>query len=714
MFIALICLGKRLRVLKILTGMVFRLVALLFIIVIALLVCVAYGSLVEYGSSVTPIVRLLELQLGSYYRPNFHGFLCFPSNLGPEFTDFYDYWSDDDGKVLTSSVIVGNYTMAYEAFNFLYSARTYGYMMPARFVQVVLHSFNGYYGNNIIAAGGCPLELGVELFGFNYVTSIESINGISGCGYRVVQGNEAYLMLFGSRAEVVLGNFNYFLIKPLNGNLLTVVFKPPAPLAYAYSSNLSLVRRLMGFGMVRGGVTGVVSFTSSAPFGNTALFILGNISEVELNSSGLIIKANGNVRVYVAGVTVDYGSVPYVMYGLLLGKYPSDTDVSTPASFGYIALGPVLLGLRTHNETVLSFARGFINFWLPIVKHEVNNGVFYPRSVSTFLIAALLLEPNNTSIRQLALSYVKSPITLSSVKGGATGYGLTAWLINVLNSMGYGLSGIMREYYQAQLNAFNRFRSMESPPLPIDYTVPYKAGEDLFGWLEAGLPYNDTGIALPLLNIIFNDIVSPWSNPPPFYVFFNYANTEGVPAILESIALWQAKMLNSTGLAINRWRYLNVTGLSIMDNSSLTVVSVKARLMPPNGIVAHLEFYIPFNPLNVSVYVNGRPIEHYLNQSMYMPTQYYLTYMPQMPSGWFLNKTTHMLYIQYIPTPTELFNYSMVNINVVILKPYTASLTWVSSSHPSKLSLTINAWVIVALMLVILLLVIILILKRRI
>lgn len=677
---------------------------LLFGIALGALTVNAYQYPIIYGINYTPIVRLLEDQLASYYRPSFHGFLCFPSKLSGDFTDYYDYWADDAGKILTASVIVGNYTIAYEAFNFLYSIKAYGYMMPARIVQLVVHSFSNYYGNNIIAMGGCPLQLGVELFGFNYVTSIESINGLGGCSYNIVLGDGSIKAVFSSIAEVVLGNFNYFLIKPLNASSITVAFKSPGPVAYVYSG-LRLIKVFNGFGGIKGNISGVVSFTSEAPFGNSALFILGNISSVIISDGELTVKARGEIKVYVAGVTVDYGSVPYVMSGLLLNDYPSDSDASTPASFGYIALGSALLGLRTNNATTLSFAKGFVNFWLPIVKREINGGFFYPRSISTFLIAALLLNPYNGSIRRLALSYVESPVTLNSVEGGATGYGLTAWLISMLNSMGYNLSNLFREYYDAQVNALRSFESTTSPPLPIDYSIPYKAGEDLLGWLEAGLQYNDTNIVLPLLNIIFNNIIEPGANPPPFYVFFNNANTEGVPAILESVSLWQARTLNETGLIINRWRYLNVTGISVINNESYVIVNIKARLMPPNGLLTHLELYIPFNPLNVSVSIDGIRLNQYVNQSMYIPTQYYLAYMPEIPSGWFLNKTSHMLYIQYIPTPLGLFNKSIVNITIMIaFRPRSTTLMIKEAAvtkHIVNTALIISILVITALIIII-------------
>ena len=691
-------------------------IELITILPLMLLFGIALGTLTvnahqsptaTYGIDNTPIVRLIEDQLASYYRPSFHGFVCFPSLLGGDFTDYYDYWADDAGKILTASVIVGNYTMAYEAFNFLYGIKAYGYMMPARIVQIMIHNFNNYYGNNIIMMGGCPLQLGVELFGFNYVASIESINGLGGCDYGMVMGNGSVKAVFGGVAEVVLGNFNYFLVKPIKANSITITFKPPEPIAYIYSG-LRLINVINRFGEVEGNISGVASSTNDAAFGNSALFILGNISSVVISNGELTVRAHGEIKVYVAGVTVDYGSAPYIMRGLLLNDYPSDSDISTPASFGYIALGSALLGLRTNNATVLSFAKGFINFWLPIVRREINSGFFYPRSISTFLIAALLLNPNNDSIRQLALSYVESPVTLNSVKGGATGYGLTAWLISVLSSMGYNLGGVFKEYYGAQISALESFESSESPPLPIDYSIPYKAGEDLLGWLEAGLQYNDTNIVLPLLNIIFNRIIEPGANPPPFYAFFNYANTEGVPAILESISLWQAKMLNETGLTINRWRYLNVTGISVINNGSWVIINIRAHLMPPSGLLTHLELYIPFNPLNVSVSVNGIGLSQYANQSMYIPTQYYLTYMPEIPSGWFLNKTSHMLYIQYIPTPLELFNKSLINIIITItFKPKaTASMMKETAVMNHIVSSTLLISILAAIILVIVIIII--------
>jgi len=688
----------------------------ILLILAVTLVTVAYQLIsVADNANVTPIVKLLELQLSSYYRPSFHGFLCFPSPSGG--TDFYDYWPEDNGKVLTAFSVIRNYTLAYEAFNFLYGLRAYGYMMPDRVVQTMLNSFNGYYGNNIIAAGGCPLSLGTELFGFNYVTSLISINGVGGCAYTTRLTNESVVFNFGGKAVVIINvNDGYFLVKPVNGNLLTLTLKPPAPVAYVYSSNLSLVSELVASGLFRGVAVGVASFTNTAPFtNNPSIFVIGNVTMVRLNSSGLTITANGGVKVYAVGVgpsVVDYGTQPYIMLGLLLNKYPSNAEVGSPASFGYIALGSALLGLETHNETVLSFARGFVNFWLPIVKEEIKSGVFYPRSVSTFLVAALLLEPGNETIRQLALSYVESPVTLSAVEGGATGYGLTAWLISLLDSMGYSLGNLLGEYYRAQVHALGVFKSTPSPPLPIDYAIPYKAGEDLFGWLEAGLPYNDTGVVLPLINIVFNDVLAPGSNPPPFYAFFNYANTEGVPAILEAVAVWQARMLNETGLTINRWRYLNVTKLSVAENASEVIVDVEGYLMPPSGIITHLELYIPFNPLNVTVMVNNSVVKPYLNQSMYVPTQYYLTFTPQVPTGWFFNKTTHMLYIQYIPEPTAVFNHSAVDIKV-ILKPSRVSTVIIATSQAAKPPSAINWVAVVALVTVLIIIIVIAITRFR-
>ncbi|MFP3241196.1 MAG: hypothetical protein RXQ94_08695, partial [Caldivirga sp.] len=190
--------------------------AILLILAVTL-VTVAYQLIsVADNANVTPIVKLLELQLSSYYRPSFHGFLCFPSPSGG--TDFYDYWPEDNGKVLTAFSVTRNYTLAYEAFNFLYGLRAYGYMMPNS------------------AAGGCPLSLGTELFGFNYVTSLISINGVGGCAYTTRLGNESVVFNFSGKAVVIINvNDGYFLVKPVNGNLLTLTLKPPAPVAYIYS-----------------------------------------------------------------------------------------------------------------------------------------------------------------------------------------------------------------------------------------------------------------------------------------------------------------------------------------------------------------------------------------------------------------------------------------------------------------------------------------------
>jgi len=78
----------------------------ILLILAVTLVTVAYQLIsVADNANVTPIVKLLELQLSSYYRPSFHGFLCFLNPSGS--TDFYDYWSDDNGKVLTAFSVTG-------------------------------------------------------------------------------------------------------------------------------------------------------------------------------------------------------------------------------------------------------------------------------------------------------------------------------------------------------------------------------------------------------------------------------------------------------------------------------------------------------------------------------------------------------------------------------------------------------------------------------
>jgi len=172
-------------------------------------------------------------------------------------------------------------------------------------------------------------------------------------------------------------------------------------------------------------------------------------------------------------------------------------------------------------------------------------------------------------------------------------------------------------------------------------------------------------------------------------------------------------MLNETGLTINRWRYLNVTKLSVAENASEVIVDVEGYLMPPSGIITHLELYVPFNPLNVTVMVNNSGVKPYLNQSMYMPTQYYLTFTPQVPSGWFFNKTTHMLYIQYIPEPTAVFNHSAVDIKVMILKQSRVSTVIIATSQAAKPPSAINWVAVVALVTVLIIIIVIAITRFR-
>jgi len=575
------------------------------------------GMLNYFTSSInwSSLVYNLTRQLQSYYNPKIGGFRAYPFGT----TDYYDYWTDDAGKILTAASIVHNYTIAREAFDFLYKIRAYGYEMPARIVVTKLFRQSDMYYNNIIFAGGNPLTFGIWLFQEHPVAEIMGNYTLVNTTFKFKNfnieflANKDYLLVRSS------GFFNITL-KSISGENKTVEFS-------------------------KGREKVLLVYNPFAPIvGNTGGYIiLGNITHYWTYGEYLTVEIYKEAKLYSFAVTFDPLEAKYVVYGLLNGLYPVDADISTPASFGYIMLGLSLYGLETHNVTVIRFAKGFLNFWLPIVKGEIAHHDYYPRSLSTFFIGALLLEPNNESILHDALNYIKQyPATLYSNNidncVALECIGPTVALIHLLNMLGVNTGNLELIYEEEEKMVYNY--EAEYHPAPFHY------GEGLLGWLWAGKPYNST-IVLQLVNYIFNNVISGHF-VPPFYVFSNYANTESLPAILESIALWQERMYNQTSYVINEICFINVS--KIYTASGSLIVYGKALQS-----VVKLKVYLP-NLTNVTILANGKKLNETSKLSIFT-------------SGW-MRKENEII-IQVITLPGNTVNITIEKPISVVKKTYT-------------------------------------------
>ncbi len=514
------------------------------------------------------LVTSIEKQLESYYNPAMGGFRCFPPSLGQN-TDNYDYWADDTGKILTAASVVHDYEMAEQAFDFLYGIRAYGYMMPARIVQVRVHPLtDGAYGNEIVAAGGSPLGFGTDLFGFNEVANITSVNGEPTSGYTVTSGSDKYVMHVGT-SNVTLSTQDYLEVSAGQPSSAQFYVGRIHPLEVkAFSSSLELVGQVMGDGSLGPSAGVIVYDPDEGVINGIGGFVLsGNITSVTVSWPYVTVHFNGPLRIYPFDSTFDPNAANYVAYGVVRGLYRPNSDISTPASFGYILLGSTLYGLQTKNSTVIDFARSFLNFWFPIVEADVADDNFYPRSLSTFFMGALLLEPSNLTLLSAAENYASLYPQIKTEPIDSPTIGLTAGLIALLERFGYNGTAEMRAY-EAQEQSWE-----ETVPTPSFMTTGYKLGEGLMGWMWAGQPYNSS-LVKGLVNDIDSYVLSSAGNG---YAITSDANTEGVPAVLEAMALWQTREYQQTGRVTNGFQE-SVSGTIIVTVYAVVVVAVLVGL----------------------------------------------------------------------------------------------------------------------------------------
>jgi len=487
--------------------------------------------LAKYPGS--PPVSYLEHWLASAYNPQMKGFVCvLPSVCNC--TDAYDYWADDDGKILTAASVVGNLTMARLAFQFIKAYVVDGYMLPARIVATRVHEIsNGEYGNHLVGFGGHPLQIGLDLFGLNPVFSIVSVDGVSGSDYTIspsLDGSEE-VADFG-KANLTLSTADYLLLTSTGGSGNAVLnFDTYSGLAVL--PNFTLVQ--FNLGQSSGQLRALMIYDPSEPIINSVggFVLVGNITSTSYSGGYMAVSFTGPLRLYVVDITFDVQAAPYVLQGVARGDYPNDSDLSTPASFGYDMLGLALYGLESKNSTVIQFAKNFERYWFPIAEAGVPGNV-YARSFSTFFMGAVLLEPYNSTIVQAAENYVSSSGSSLSGPCPPDRVALQMALINELDQLGFNRASLMQGY------EVGYYRDLYS-----QQWAPYQLGEALVALMWAGLPYNSTD-AVDTMNLI-NKQILPGSNGREYWGSACCANTEGLPAIIEGMALWQSREYHATG-----------------------------------------------------------------------------------------------------------------------------------------------------------------------
>ncbi|BDB97878.1 hypothetical protein [Saccharolobus caldissimus] len=521
-----------------------------------------FAFIINHTPIQTKLVYDLEEQLQSY-----HDEIGFRGYLNPNNTDYWSYWADDAGKILTAAAILHNYTIAQEAFDFIYKIKAYGYEMPARIVQFHLHYIGGgLFGNELLGIGGKPLKLGIDLHGFNCVTQIISVNGVKNYvnktpteytynGTIIKMINNHYIINGKANITFNITHIGEITIKAYYQNLTCFIINK------TWQGKINAL-------LIINPIEGVINDKGG-------FIVIGNITQVKYENNTLQVSGE-NLKIYIFDITFDPVEANYVVYGLLKGLYPNNADISTPVSFGFIMLGLTLYYKETHNKTILNFARGFLNFWLPIVEKEIKDNNYYDRSLSTFFIGVILLEPKNQTILNLAKEYLPEKPHVFAPEC----IGLNAAFIKTLCPK----SQLIQQYaYYEKETSLSKYHSA------------FHFGEDLLGWLIAGYPYNST-IVLTLVNTIFNEII-PFQYTQS-YVFINSANTEGIPAVMESIGLWQETLENKTGILINRWNNINVEKM-YYENNSLHIIG------KPLGDIILFEYYgnYTINIKNASILV---------------------------------------------------------------------------------------------------------------
>lgn len=507
-----------------------------------------FAFIINHTPIQTKLVYDLEEQLQSY-----HDEIGFRGYLNPDNTDYWSYWADDAGKILTAAVILHNYTIAQEAFDFIYKIKAYGYEMPARIVRFHLHYMGeGIVGNELLGIGGKPLKLGIDLHGFNCVTQIISVNGVKN------YVNKTPTEYTYNGTTITMANNHYTINGKANITFNITHIGEIAIKAYYQNLTCFIINKAWQ-GKIKALL--IINPTEGVINDEGGFIVIGNITQVEYENNTLQVSGE-NLKIYIFDITFDLTEANYVVYGLLKGLYPNNADISTPVSFGFIMLGLTLYYKETYNKTILNFARGFLNFWLPVVEKEIKDNNYYDRSLSTFFIGAILLEPKNQTIINLAKEYLPEEPRVFAPEC----IGLNAAFIKTLCPK----SQLIQQYayYEKEISLSK-------------YHSAFHFGEDLLGWLIAGYPYNST-IVLTLVNTIFNEIILFQYTSP--YVFINSANTEGIPAIMESIGLWQETLENKTGILINRWNNINVEKI-YYENNSLYIIG------KPLGDIILFEYY---------------------------------------------------------------------------------------------------------------------------
>jgi hypothetical protein len=240
--------------------------------------------------------------------------------------------------------------------------------------------------------------------------------------------------------------------------------------------------------------------------------------------------------------------------------------VSPPVSFGFISYGLALEALSSHNSTLHDLAKGYWNYYYSRYDRGTEYSTEYARSVNLLLLAGFKLYGCNSTIENFARTYLENSSS-SSIEEFGWGSAAALQLQKCTGSISD------QELYDHYIGAFSlsnkSYVGVKSggtyPSTVSEANYTYEFAEAASGLMLAGMSYNDS-IVLSLMNAVYQSNIGGIVLNQP-YTNSDFANTETLPAYMLATALFQTRMLSSTGYIITGLAQVNITSIQNLDGS---------------------------------------------------------------------------------------------------------------------------------------------------
>jgi hypothetical protein len=552
---------------------------------------------------------------------------CFRDELNQSDIDYYNCWTDNTGKILTTAEITGDTA---DANNALFSLERYGlsttndYLPETIVNSTSILNMNGVITNRIASLDASnQSSSNLEQLAFGNYYAGEQILGylgsdrllINGTIYRssssaVFQTNDGFVKR--SLFSISGSEFYLYLNASLNvGNPYVNVSLQVLPLNASTSSSDLLYLQV---------------FSSQGQFDNASLYNGGNYERALVYNGGSPSAQNGTIIAYStqqsvfmqdsvainfsgsASSPVDdfehwyrdgaFNSMSWIGIAynapqdssgrlsspILTRVYPiehldyhlvnetakyiaqnvKNTTVSPPVSFGFVAYGLALASAaQSNNESLATLARNYWNFYYAQYNSS-NYYTPYARSINVFALAGFKLYGCNSTVEQFTRNF------LSNTSGASIeedGWG-TAALYQLQSCTG---SSEDLALYDSFVNSFFTNNDHFTGVLPIGAASPTVVPSFTFQYAEAAsglilghVPFNNP-VVLSLMNAVYQSNVSDTVLNQPYHG--DLANTETLPAYSLSTWLFQGEMKNETGYWISSLQGCNLTSILYSNNS---------------------------------------------------------------------------------------------------------------------------------------------------